>query len=530
MQFFNPYNYKILILTIISTVSDMVAIVLLFPILKITLGGDSQILNSIMATLKLDISVNQLLLFEVSLICIAAITKIYLIQQIAHSAEEVRKSITLDSLSAVYNWTLKDYKNVGSTDLSRKILSETDIFVANYVYPVYSLYLHFTVIVISIFTLLITDASTVIYAGGFLTLLLGFLLLVVNRKLKHLASERETLNSGRFKYVTDRVDAFEDQHFFPSLSKGDTRHIALFDRFALVNSSSQTISQIAKPVFEFVIFCLLLLAGFFLVSGPSNAEQMSDDKVIAIAAALYRLLPGVAGIYQARAQIKIGSVASQTIGQVLDGAVHYGETPVHSNISNLSATGIEISHENQLIYAPDATFIKGEVTLISGPSGCGKSSFLHVICGLAPLESGSLEINGDKLDAYLNLNWFNKVSYVAQKPHFVGRIVSDNFSTSEHSQLEALLLQFGLINSHLTFKDLLVRELDTLSGGQLQKIALARAALKASEVILLDEALNAQDALSVQNIMNTLRRLDRIVLVVSHEVQIEQYCDKVVSF
>ena len=99
---------------------------------------------------------------------------------------------------------------------------------------------------------------------------------------------------------------------------------------------------------------------------------------------------------------------------------------------------------------------------------------------LAPLESGSLEINGDKLDAYLNLNWFNKVSYVAQKPHFVGRIVSDNFSISEHSQLEALLLQFGLINSHLTFKDLLVRELDTLSGGQLQKIALARAALKAS--------------------------------------------------
>ena len=78
---------------------------------------------------------------------------------------------------------------------------------------------------------------------------------------------------------------------------------------------------------------------------------MSDDKVIAIAAALYRLLPGVAGIYQARAQIKIGSVASQTIGQVLDGAVHYGETPVHSNISNLSATGIEISHENQLICA-----------------------------------------------------------------------------------------------------------------------------------------------------------------------------------
>lgn len=530
MRLFNPYNYKILVLTVISTVSDMAAIVLLFPTLKILLGGHSQILDAILVTLKLELGINAIFLIELSLIFVSAIAKIYLTHQIAHSAEVVRKKITLDTLSAVSNWTLKKYKSVGSTDLSRKILSETDVFVANYVYPIYALYVHITVISISILTLLITDASTVIYAGGFLVFFLSILLISVNRKLKDLASEREILNSRRFKYVTDRVEAFEDQHFFSSLANRDYRHISLFDQFASVNSSTQTISQIAKPIFELVIFSLLLGAASFLVSGSSIAEQISDDKVIAIAAALYRLLPGIAGIFQARAQIKIGSVASQTLEQVLDGAVNYVEVPVHVNISSLRVKGVQIEHDNRLINVPDAIFIKGKVSLIKGPSGCGKSSFLHVIGGLIPKSRGLLQIDGEKLEAYLNLNWFNQVSYVSQKPHFFGRVVSDNFSISEYSPLESILRKFGLINSNFTFSDLLERELDTLSGGQLQKIALARAALKASEILLLDEALNAQDPVSAQKIVKTLKSLDRIVIVVSHEVEVEKYCDKIISF
>ena len=206
MQLFSLLNYKILFLTVVSTLSDMASIVLLFPTLKILLGSASPLLESIFRWIDLELTVIVVCLLEIVLILTAGITKIILLKTIATSTEEIRKDITQRALKAVYNWNLEDFRKTGATDITRTILSETDVFVANSVNPTYTLYLHYFTIFISLIILFVTDPFSVIVGGGVFFVILAALFAFVSKNLNHLSTKREDLNRRRFQYVTDRVD------------------------------------------------------------------------------------------------------------------------------------------------------------------------------------------------------------------------------------------------------------------------------------------------------------------------------------
>lgn len=528
MQLFSLLNYKILFLTVVSTLSDMASIVLLFPTLKILLGSASPLLESIFRWIDLELTVIVVCLLEIVLILTAGITKIILLKTIATSTEEIRKDITQRALKAVYNWNLEDFRKTGATDITRTILSETDVFVANSVNPTYTLYLHYFTIFISLIILFVTDPFSVIVGGGVFFVILAALFAFVSKNLNHLSTKREDLNRRRFQYVTDRVEAFEDQHFYPYLSKGDERLHNILSSFASTNSSLQLISQIAKPTFELIVFMILIIVSFAL--STVNTNILSDEKLVAIAVALYRLLPGVSGIYQARSQFKIGAESKRVIEQLIMNSVEYYTKDMPQTIINISCSGVIMKRGNRLIKAPLLELQKSKITLLKGPSGCGKSSFLHVILGLSHHSKGTIKVNGAEGNLFLNINWFNHVSYVGQKPSFVGNKVRENFTEGDLAKLQDVLLSFGLMNYFENFENLLEFNIDELSGGQLQKIAIARACIKDSQVLVLDEAMNAQDPISLENIMSYFRTQNRIILLVSHENGIESFCDEVVEF
>ena len=171
------------------------------------------------------------------------------------------------------------------------------------------------------------------------------------------------------------------------------------------------------------------------------------------------------------------------------------------------------------------TIPNGRTFVILGPSGCGKSTLLRVIAGLSKNHSGQVLYDGEDVQdiepkdrqigivfqgyaLYPNFNSEGNLSFF-----FRINKISDE-KTRERIQYTSELMGIG-------FKELLPRQIGTLSGGEKQRVAIARAIVRAPRVLLLDEPLSNLDAkLRVQTrteIKRLLRRFSITSLYVTHD-------------
>lgn len=177
----------------------------------------------------------------------------------------------------------------------------------------------------------------------------------------------------------------------------------------------------------------------------------------------------------------------------------------------------------------------GERVLLRGASGSGKSSLLQALLGFAPY-TGILRINQyDYVD--LNLPLLRQsVAYLAQSPPILPLSIADNLrlanASASDEQLREVLQQVGL----WVLVQRLPAQLNTLlgergkglSGGQLQRLALAQMLLRNSPLWLLDEPTAHLDAQTAEEIMRLLDRLSygKTVLLVSHDVSYAGWTDR----
>ncbi len=177
------------------------------------------------------------------------------------------------------------------------------------------------------------------------------------------------------------------------------------------------------------------------------------------------------------------------------------------------------------------------VTAVFGPSGCGKTTLLRCLAGLEPTLKGNLQIGSNC--------WQSGTDFLPPHKRTVGYVFQEP-SLFEHLDVRGNL-EFGLkrrnaniesadkdkIISLLGIDPLLDREIDKLSGGEKQRISIARALLSGPEILLMDEPLSALDKTSKSEIIPFLDRLQRNldipVIYVSHDLmEVEQFADHII--
>lgn len=180
--------------------------------------------------------------------------------------------------------------------------------------------------------------------------------------------------------------------------------------------------------------------------------------------------------------------------------------------------------------------IQGEIVGIMGPNGAGKSSFIKSLIGeFKP--TGSAQLNDDSIQ-----NNLKHVTYIPQKAH----IDLDFPINVEHVVLSGAYKDIGWFRwvtpttkqrlnqlmQTLELEDLRHRQISELSGGQLQRVLVARALMSESTLYLLDEPFVGIDFHSEQIIMHQLRKLKeegKLLLIVHHDLsKTEEYFDRVI--
>lgn len=176
-----------------------------------------------------------------------------------------------------------------------------------------------------------------------------------------------------------------------------------------------------------------------------------------------------------------------------------------------------------------------QITLITGPSGSGKSTFLRVLGMLISPSSGQVFYNDRGLDDYAPVDFRSRAILVGQKPFVVEGTVRDNLRmpfglkanrerTCSDESLAANLADLGLRN------DFMEKNSAKLSGGESQRMAIARAVSLNPETLLLDEPSSALDIASEEKIIEFLVGLkDKMsVIIVAHSPSYLRAVDRIV--
>ena len=174
----------------------------------------------------------------------------------------------------------------------------------------------------------------------------------------------------------------------------------------------------------------------------------------------------------------------------------------------------------------DLSVDTGEYVTFAGPSGCGKTTLLHMIGGLEPFDSGRILVDGLDISRRRNQS-----KYFGETVGFLFQ----NFALMEDKTVEQnLRLVRGKSRSGLPLEEALERvgladkaysRIYTLSGGEQQRVALARLMLKRCSLILADEptgSLDSGNAAAVMDILESLNREGKTLLVVTHDQAIMQ--------
>ncbi len=178
----------------------------------------------------------------------------------------------------------------------------------------------------------------------------------------------------------------------------------------------------------------------------------------------------------------------------------------------------------------------GSYSAIVGPSGAGKTTLVDLILGLYKPDSGTVVIDGVEPEA-LREESPGLMSYVPQKPGIVTGSIADNvalgLAENERDEeqiwaaLEGAQLAHHVRTLELAIHSDLGSHSDALSGGQIQRLGLARALYTKPNLIILDEATSALDAATEASISGAIQQLgsDTTVIVIAHRLSTIQHAD-----
>jgi ATP-binding cassette, subfamily B, bacterial len=297
------------------------------------------------------------------------------------------------------------------------------------------------------------------------------------------------------------------------------------------------ISRLVTNLYQSLIYLLLVggLAALYLVGGHHAGALGGVVLLLLRAGTAGQLMQGAyQGLVQAMPFIQR---VQEVLPRYSESADAFGDAPLKT-VDALSFEHVSFAYLPERPVLSDISFEiqGGEAIGIVGPSGAGKSTLVQILLRLRPPSEGGYLMNGAPAQDYASADWHRQVSYVPQAPRLLHASVADNIRFFRDIDDEELQRAAKLARIHediVVWKDgyetIVGPRADAVSGGQQQRICLARALAARPEVLILDEPTSALDphseALIGESLLAIRSRLT--LIVVAHRMSTLQMCDRV---
>jgi ABC-type bacteriocin/lantibiotic exporter with double-glycine peptidase domain len=182
------------------------------------------------------------------------------------------------------------------------------------------------------------------------------------------------------------------------------------------------------------------------------------------------------------------------------------------------------------------SFKYGEKIGIVGDNGAGKTTFVNLLSGLLEPHNGSILVDGKSINNNIR-SWQSNVSYIYQSTFLMNDTIENNICFDE-TKNNNHYLKMNKINNLIRFDKFLKKfpkGLNTivdeggknLSGGQRQKIGIARALYFDRKILICDEITSSLDKNAENSVINCLKNIDKTVIIISHKINNLRFCSKI---
>jgi ATP-binding cassette, subfamily B, bacterial len=350
-------------------------------------------------------------------------------------------------------------------------------------------------------------------------------------KMSYIYQKKVGYNQNEILTVTSNINELlllQGQNL--SLEKNRRRLFSLIKysrKVGHLNGLSSTISQL--NYWSIVIICLCISSLLLLRNTISLGTYVALNTYIIT---LITPVMGAVEIYYQWNYLKGSIKRYNELTEVKPTFKTVLEEPIYS-ISTKSITIKAHNSSRILLENIDISLSSGELLAISGENGKGKSTLLYTIMGLYDNYEGLVIVNNEfSLEKY-NIN--SRFSYLGQRiATFKGTIKENitSFGTYENEALMEILIKTNFLDFVLeadsAFNRLIHNERE-LSGGQRQKIAIARVLMKNADIIFLDEPTSSLDEESVKKfklVLDYLLQINKIIILTTHDQKMINYANK----
>lgn len=290
------------------------------------------------------------------------------------------------------------------------------------------------------------------------------------------------------------------------------------------------LSSLALEFFATVSIALVaVLVGFRLLWGHVDFDNAY--LVLLLAPEFYLPLRRMGTHYHARMEA-IGAAEKIAALLAVSPRHHAGTTMPATGAPRIAFEHVCFSYQDGTSVLDDVSFRieAGEKWAITGPTGCGKSTILALLLGFLKPQSGSILINDVPLYAIVQHEWWKSIGWVSARPQFLVGDVASNIRVGNpdisNMALEALAHRMGV-----ALHQPVGEAGKGLSGGQLQRVAMARALARNADCMLMDEPTSHLDYAAEHEVMQVWKKYvaTATCLVVSHRMKSLEGFDGVIA-
>lgn len=536
-----PYRIRGFLITLglaLGSLLDLISLASFFPILLLIVNQDqseSHWLISYVYQVTHFKSASTLGIALILVVVFASVIKTIYQIWITHLKARFAYDISTELADrALTNYLQSSYWKFTVTDYSREINKISNFpltFANNIIIPVGTLFSELLLLLLLILAVAVYNLQILFWLLAIITP--SLLLYHFNRRrIKKISDQIKETYPTLLKFTMESVEGWPEIKSFGKENFFKKKFRNQFEKLGTIFSKDHTLHTNTSRVTELVaVFGVAVLIAFVLLN-----TNTPGDSIIVLGIYIgvgFRAIPSVNRIFASWLRIKSNEyVLSElnTLGQPMDA---FTEVPSNVIRFNESIKLINISFTQ-----PDGTIIfnnlsltikKNERILIKGPSGSGKTTLLLLMMRLIKEQSGEVRVDDEIMLPEKEGAWLGKIGYVPQSPYMLDATIQENIAFGilktniDTDKVNRLISDLGLRDWVDKLKDGINSVIGErgvkVSGGQRQRLAIARVLYHDAEILLLDEITNQLDPiteLEIINVLGLLSKKGKTLVVISH--------------
>ena len=438
------------------------------------------------------------------------------------------------------------YFNAKTSNLVRNINAEPAGLIKNLFIPFCIMIMEGFILLGLIFFLILVYGNNVGIALFLILLIIVIALYFTRNIIKKWGGIRFNFETKRIKSITQSFDNIKDIilkkkiNFFFLEFKKNTKSVSEASMFGGFYRS------LPKLLIEQLIIILFILYFLYYYSFQSLDDNFFS-KLIFLGAILIRLIPGLIRISTSYQAIKFASTPAEKIYQFfsLNKKIETNNNKKieFNELIELKNIDYKFRGYNENVLNSINLIIKKNQTIgIVGKTGSGKTTLLDLFLGLLKPSHGKILIDGRDHTFDLNqANWHKKIGYVAQNVTLIDDTIKNNIALGtiekeiDNEQIETVIKKANLVEFITNLPDgieTMVGEKGIkLSGGQIQRIGIARAIYLNPDILCFDEATSALDYDTENEILKTILSVkkNKTVIIIAHRLKTIENCDQIIE-